>query len=169
MDNENIIHVIKEDVEYIQFKKLLEYGVKHAYSLKKEGINFRSTNPELEMESYTKLFKSLDLDIKTFTKPLQNHTRVVKCIDKQMTKKELPDVDGLITDKKSITMCTTNADCILFLMYDPVKKVIANVHSGWRGTFQKIGENAINKMVECYGCDPKDIMVFRVLHQHQRF
>lgn len=160
IENKNIIYVIDDNVEYIQFKKLLEYGIKHAYTLKRDGVNFRSTNPELEMESYNKLFDSLKLDINTFTKPLQKHTSVVKCIDRPHEKKELPNIDGLITDKKGISLCTTNADCILFMFFDPVKNVIANVHSGWRGTFQKIGEKAINKMVEYYKCNPKDILVF---------
>ena len=160
IENKNIIYVIDDNVEYIQFKKLLEYGIKHAYTLKRDGVNFRSTNPELEMESYNKLFDSLKLDINTFTKPLQKHTSVVKCIDRPHEKKELPNIDGLITDKKGISLCTTNADCILFMFFDPVKNVIANVHSGWRGTFQKIGEKAVNKMVEYYKCNPKDILVF---------
>ena len=67
IENKNIIYVIDDNVEYIQFKKLLEYGIKHAYTLKRDGVNFRSTNPELEMESYNKLFDSLKLEIYTFT------------------------------------------------------------------------------------------------------
>ena len=147
LENKNIIHVKTDKIEYIQFKKLLEYGIKHAYT-------------ELELNSYKMLYDELRLDIKSFTKPLQKHTSTIKCIDRVLEKKELPDVDGLITDKKGITLSTTNADCILFLFYDPVKNVIANVHSGWRGTFQKIGEKAIRKMIEYYKCDPKDILCF---------
>lgn len=160
IENKNIIHVKKDGIEYIQFKKLLEYGIKHAYTLKDDNINFRSTNPELEYSSYKVLYDALGLDINTFTKPLQKHTSRVKCIDKAMEKAKLPDIDGLITDKKGITLSSTNADCILFLFYDPVKNVIANVHSGWRGTFQKIAEKAVCKMVEYYRCDPKDILCF---------
>lgn len=159
-ENENIIHVKTEEIEFIQFKRLLELGIKHAYTLKGDGINFRSTNKELERESYLKLFNAIGLDIDSYTKPLQKHTSNIRCIDRAMLKEELPDIDGLITDKKGITLCTTNADCILFLFYDPVKKVIANVHSGWRGTFQKIGEKALYKMIEFYKCDPKDILCF---------
>ena len=43
-------------------------------------------------------------------------------------------------------------------MYDPVKNVIANVHSGWKGTFQKIAINCVKKMIEDYGSNPKDII-----------
>ena len=48
----------------------------------------------------------------------------------------------------------------LIIFYDPVKKVIANVHSGWRGTFQKIAEKTVLKMIENYNCNPEDIECF---------
>ena len=41
---------------------------------------------------------------------------------------------------------------------DQEKKVIANVHSGWRGTVGKIGAAAVEKMQEAYGCEPEDII-----------
>lgn len=159
LGNDNIVIKQGNGIEYIQFKRLLDYGIKHAYTLKKEGINFRS-NSEEEKESYKKIFDSLNLDIKTYTKPQQRHTNNVTCVDKIMKTEELLETDGLITNKENITLVTTNADCILFLFYDPVKKVIANVHSGWRGTFQKIGEKAIEKMIKEYGCNAKDIEIF---------
>ena len=65
----------------------------------------------------------------------------------------------MITNKKNIILTTTNADCILLLFFDPVKKVIANTHSGWKGTLQEISVKTVNKMKEEYGCDPKDIIV----------
>ncbi len=159
LGNDNI--VIKQDngIEYIQFKRLLDYGIKHAYTLKCDGINFRSNSKE-EKESYQKIFDSVGLDIKTYVKPQQRHTNNVSCVDKVIKTEELLETDGLITDKENITLVTTNADCILFLFYDPVKKVIANIHSGWRGTFKKIGEVAILKMIEEYKCNPEDIEVY---------
>ena len=159
LGNDNIVIKQGKGIEYIQFKRLLEHGIKHAYTLKGEGINFRSDSKE-EKESYQKIFDSLNLDINTFVKPQQRHTDNVTCIDKVMKTEELLKTDGLITNKGNIALVSTNADCILFLFYDPVKKVIANVHSGWRGTFQKIGEKAIIKMIEEYKCNPEDIEVY---------
>ena len=68
--------------------------------------------------------------------------------------------DGLITNKKDIILATTNADCILMLFFDPQKKVIANVHSGWKGTLQEISIEAVKKMKEEYSCNAEDIMCF---------
>ncbi len=44
------------------------------------------------------------------------------------------------------------------LFFDPVKKAIANVHSGWKGTLQRISVDAVNKMKQEYGCNPQDII-----------
>lgn len=157
LENENIIYKKSNGIEYIQFKKLLEYNIKHAYTLKGENINFRSNSPE-EQESYNKIYNAIGLDIKTLVKPIQKHTSNVRCIDKVLPRAELQETDGVITDKPNIALTSTNADCILFLFYDPKKNVIANVHSGWKGTFQKIGEKTLVKMINYYKCDPKDII-----------
>lgn len=155
--NDQIIYKTNGDIEYIQFKKLLKYGVKHCYTLRGENLDF-SKDSKVEKSSYSRISKALEIDENTLIKPVQTHTSVVKCIDKVVESEELQDVDGLITDKKNIVLTTKNADCILFLFYDPVKKVIANVHSGWKGTFQKIAEKTVVKMIDCYKCNPADII-----------
>ena len=38
--NENIILKDNGDIQYIQFKRLLKYGIKHCYTLKGENIDF---------------------------------------------------------------------------------------------------------------------------------
>lgn len=159
LKNEEIVYVKKDNIEYIQFKKLLKYGIKHAYTLKGDDIDF-SFDQELNSSSYEKLCESLNIDMNFIVQPIQTHTDCVKCIDEIMRSDELQDVDGLITDKRNIALTTKNADCILFLFYDPIKKVIANVHSGWRGTFQKIAEKTVMKMINYYDCNAKDILCF---------
>ncbi len=156
--SENIIYQNKNGLEYIQFKKLLKYGVKHAYTLKGENLDF-SEGSKWEKESYRKLARALEIPEEAFVKPVQTHKSVVKCIDKVLDSSDLQDVDGLLTNQKNVALTTKNADCILFLLYDPVKKVIANVHSGWKGTFQKIAEKAVVKMINFYQCKPEDILV----------
>lgn len=157
--NDNIIIQENCGIKYIQFKKLLDYGVKHAYTLKGENIDF-SRQSENEKESYEKISKALNIDERTLVNPHQKHTKNVKCIDKITDSEELQDIDGLITNKPDITLITKNADCILMLFYDPIKKVIANVHSGWRGTVQKISEEAVTLMIKNYDCKPENINCF---------
>lgn len=155
MDSENVIIKNFNGLNYLQFKVLNDFGIKHAYTLKSEGFDF-SHNIQEEAESYKILCNALNIDTSILVKPFQTHTANVKCMNE--VESNLNDVDGLITDKKNIALTSKNADCILFLFYDPVKKVIANIHSGWRGTFQKIAEKTVIKMLTNYGSKPEDII-----------
>ena len=168
--NENIIVSSKNDIDYIQFKILLDHGIKHAYILKPYmfGLNKLVTEEKyikIGMENYKKVCETFDFDFNKFFAPQQNHTGNVEIIDMKKIKQgpvfmdeKLKDIDGVITNEKDVVLATINADCNLLLLYDPVKNVIANVHSGWRGTVQKIGVNAVKKMMEEYGCKPQDII-----------
>lgn len=155
--NKDIIHVKTKEIEYIQFRKLLDYGIINAYTLRKENINFSQESNERQ-QSYKTICDKLNISEENVTKGFQNHTSNVRCIDKVMKTEELIDVDGLITNQKNIILSTTNADCNLLLFYDPVKKVIGNVHAGWRGTLKKIAETAVLKMINDYNCLPEDII-----------
>lgn len=177
LSNENVIHVKKNGVEYLQFRKLLEYSdiIKHAYAIGLEP-NFRTaraknatplTKEEYEkaVNDYKKLATSVGIDYINIAKPNQSHTKNIKVVEKKVNGnepdfnlKEYEQIDGLVTDKKNIALATTNADCILLLFFDPTKRVIANVHSGWRGTLQRISIEAVNKMKNDYGCNPADII-----------
>ena len=49
------------------------------------------------------------------------------------------------------------ADCYPVLMADPVRRVAAAVHSGWRGTRLQIARRALQAMIEQDGSRPEDI------------
>lgn len=176
LSNENVVHIKKGKQEYLQFRKLLEYKdiITHAYSL---GIdkNFRTARAEgakLEKEEYDKavedykeLCKSIGCDYKNLVKTNQSHTDNVKIVENKIekdkpdfNKEEYNNTDGLITNKKNLILSTTNADCILLIFFDPVKKVIANVHSGWRGTIQRISVKTVEKMTKEFDSKPEDII-----------
>lgn len=171
LSNENIIHVKKDNIEYLQFRKLLEYKdrINHAYSI---GIdrNYRTVYSDEKkyrkaINDYKELCNELEENYINIVKPNQSHTKNVQVVNKKI-KLEQPDVnleeytetDGLITNERNIMLATTNADCILLLFFDPVKKVIANVHSGWKGTVQRISTETVKKMIEIYKCNPQDII-----------
>ena len=176
LSNENIVHVKKNGIEYIQFRKLLEYKnkINHVYTL---GIdwNFRTSTADKKelpknqykknIESYKNLCKELNMNYKNLVKPNQDHTDEVKLVKSKIEInkpdfdiKEYDRTDGLFTNKKDIILGTTNADCILLLFYDPIKDIIANIHSGWRGTLQRISVKTVEKMVKEFNCNPEDII-----------
>lgn len=157
--NNNIEYHNQNGIEYIQFKKLLEYPeIVHCYTLKSANeLSFPPIYKDEEMlkQSYKKICNCLNLDINTIVKPHQTHTDNIVEVNQI---KQLNEVDGIITNKKEITLLTTSADCTSLLFYDPIKRVIGNVHSGWRGTLQAIGKKAVEKMMEKYETNPKDVI-----------
>lgn len=172
LSNDNVLHVKKHGIEYLQFKKLLEYNeiLKHGYGI---GIdrNYRTSKDkhskeyEKAIKDYKDLCSVLEINYTDCIKPCQEHTKNVRIVKQKMNvgkfdfeQDEYKSTDGLITNQPNIALATTNADCILFMFFDPEKKVIANVHSGWRGTLQRISIQAVNKMQNEYGCDTKNII-----------
>lgn len=163
LTNDIIVHKNINGTEFIQFRRLLEFpNLKHCYTLRKNGINVQVKNggkTEL-LESYSKVVESLNKD-KTFTisnivKPHQTHTDKVEVVNS--TSDTFENVDGVITNKENILLCTSSADCTSLFFYDDEKKVIGDVHSGWRGTLQKIGKKAVEKMISEYDCKPENII-----------
>lgn len=160
LSNENIIHVKNKDLEYIQFRKLNELGIKHAYTLKSKDYNFKNTNQEIVNKSFKCICEKLNMNFNNLTRPIQTHKNVIESIKSPKLREELENVDGVITNVKDIPIATTNADCILYLIYDKKNKVIGSIHSGWRGTYQRIIENAVDLMIDKYNSKVEDIMIF---------
>ena len=161
LSNEQVMQVSKNGIDYLQFRVLLDLGVKHAYTLKCDNLLFKEPGfgKPMYLESYKKLCDCLELDSNGVVLPMQNHTDNIVSVYRNTLYSELKNVDGVLTNRQNLIISTTNADCILYLLYDPKKKVIGNIHSGWRGSYQRIIEKAIEKMVNDFGCETKDIII----------
>lgn len=168
LTNENVIHVKKENIEYLQFKKLLEFDdiISHAITLRKYNINYidyTQENKYNRISSYDKICEELNLEKENIILCYQKHTDNVECVF-EAGKKENPydwqydNTDGVITNKKKLVLVSTIADCIPLLFFDPVTKTIANVHSGWKGTTLKIAQKTVEKMVKEYGVKPCNLI-----------
>lgn len=176
LSNDNVIHVIKDGIQYLQFRKLLEYNdiITHAYSLGTD-LNFRTAKPDkqkISKEKYEKAINDykhicdeLNVNYLNVVKTNQEHTDNIQIVNKKINIDNMDvniekydNTDGLITNKQNLILSTTNADCILMLFFDPVTKTIANVHSGWKGTLQRISIKTVEKMIKEFNCNPKDII-----------
>jgi len=159
LENENIIYYQQEKIEYLQFKKLLNYSeVKHCYTLKSRNeLNFPPIYKDEETlkNSYKRICKCLNLKPENIVKPHQTHSDNIKIVEKIQ---DYQEVDGVLTNKEDIVLLTTSADCISLLFYDYIKKVVGSVHSGWRGTLQQISKKAVEKMIDNYGSNPQNII-----------
>ncbi|GKU25288.1 peptidoglycan editing factor PgeF [Clostridium folliculivorans] len=75
--------------------------------------------------------------------------------------------DSLITTSIDTMIGVFTADCIPVLIWDGNKKVIAAVHSGWKGTFDSIVKKTIEVMIKDFNCDSSSIKVFIGPHIRQ--
>ncbi len=68
--------------------------------------------------------------------------------------------DAFVTNQPGIFLSVTVADCVPILIFDPVKKAIAAVHAGWRGTVAKIAGKTVALLQKEYGTDPADCIAY---------
>ena len=66
--------------------------------------------------------------------------------------------DALITNAPGKSLVIQTADCQAVLIYDPVRKAVANIHSGWRGSIQNIIGLTVQAMIKEFNSDPKNLL-----------
>lgn len=159
--NDNIIiHIKKDNIEYLQFKRLLEYEdiLKHAICYKPLDFNLNKKDKQKVRESYKKICEELKISTKDIIKSKQTHSDNIEIISKENKEKIFDSTDGFMTKEKNTILPIVTADCIPFVLFDPEKRVIANVHSGWQGTVKRIIEKAVKKMTEEFNSNPSDVI-----------
>ena len=76
-----------------------------------------------------------------------------------LTRADLEGYDAFICKLPGVAIGVRTADCVPILLYDPVQRVVAAVHSGWKGTVLKISRKTISLMERDFGCHPADLRV----------
>ncbi len=130
------------------------------------SMNFsysQGDDPDLVRENYILFGKAIGVPAGTMVTSQQTHTVNLRyCTEEDCGKgavreRDYTDVDGLYTDRKRLPLVISFADCVPVFIYDPVKRVIAAVHSGWRGTVGNIVSEVIGRLHSQYGTDPADL------------
>ncbi len=150
-----------ENIDYLQFNKLLEFQDKlvHGIFLKNHNVGFHLKNdPEIREESVNKVCKEFKIDRSKIIQARQMHTDIVQKVD-NCTENIIDGVDGFCTNRKNIATIITFADCMPVMIYDPVNNVYANIHSGWKGVCNKIALKGIEKIKENYDCKTNNLIV----------
>ena len=94
LSNENIIHIKQEGMQYLQFRRLLEYSdiITHVYSI---GIDkdYRTIGVNLEeipnnkytknLKNYENLCNCININYINLTRPTQCHSDKVKVVNKK--------------------------------------------------------------------------------------
>ena len=171
-----IEEIMKQDVPVIRFDSLEKTGlVKHGFSTKKGGVSegiYSTMNLGLKRgddigrvkTNFQIMARTLGVPYEKMVLSDQTHTvnvRKITGLDAGkglIREKDYTDVDGIMTNEPGIVLVTFYADCVPLFFLDPVKKVIALSHTGWRGTVNKMGLVTVNKMHQEYQSNPEDII-----------
>lgn len=155
----------KNNIRYITIPKLTDLGLKHCFTTSDMDIGFTTSGSvERVTENLNSVYDFLDIEPSILYNGFQTHTgniAIVKNMDQGLENefgRYFPETDGLVTDKENIGLITRFADCTPIILFDPKKKIHANIHSGWKGTLERIAKNGINIMKDVYNCDPMDII-----------
>jgi len=150
-------------------------GLRHGFSTRLGGVSqgplsslnlgrSRDDQPAYVRENYRRFGDALGVNLDHIVMCQQVHSDMVRVVteDDAFTDLYEPchfDGDGLITNCPGLTLAVFYADCIPVLFVDPICKVIAAVHSGWRGTCLGIAEKTVKEMSNTFGSRPQDIRV----------
>ena len=75
--------------------------------------------------------------------------------------------DAIITKDEDSIIGVFTADCVPIILVDDDRKIVAAIHSGWRGTYDSITKNTVKKLVEEFGCREGSIKAFIGPHIRQ--
>lgn len=158
----------KHTIRILQFENLLIYNQIVHFSTTRVGRNSSGTlkgfnlgytvgdNPQNVTKNLDILGDALNLKGSKIVFPKQTHSANVGIVKSDQD--IFPDTDALITDIPGICIGVRTADCVPILLYDPVQKAVAAIHSGWRSTLQEISKHTIELMQKEYGTNTKNLI-----------
>ena len=135
---------------------LCERGVKHAFTSKLYGksalygkslnMSFNvGDNEDFVSANRQKVCAALGIDFARLTAARQAHGGNSAYVDEKISgcggkdfAAAIANADALITDLPDTPLMLLFADCVPIILADPVKKLTAVVHAGWRGTMANV-------------------------------
>jgi len=74
-----------------------------------------------------------------------------------VTEDAIPGTDVLVTAQPGLVLVTLVADCVPIVLFDPLARVLATVHAGWRGTAARAVDAALGAM-SSLGSSPERVV-----------
>ena len=170
-NNDHVIEEkVKEGVPFLSYPILENTGiVSHGFSTRLGGVSeggyssmnlslSRGDSPEAVEENTKRIARAIGVEKEKMVYTQQTHTTNVAVVSGKDAGSTLKETDGLVTNSPGICLVTFYADCVPLYFVDPVKRAIGLSHSGWRGTVGKMAAATVEKMKECFGTRPEDII-----------
>lgn len=99
----------------------------------------------------------IDAQLTTCT---QVHGKTVRRGTASREWRECDSCDALWSDQPGVALGIKVADCLPVSMIDPVNRVTANIHSGWRGAVQRISDATLDSLAAESAFSPRDAFAY---------
>jgi YfiH family protein len=115
---------------------------------------------ERVLENRRKFFAALGARKMRVAALRQIHSEIVHVVDAAEFPQgeQAPKGDALITREPGVLLTIQTADCIPILLADTKHRAVAAIHSGWRGTAQRIAEKTLGRMQMEFGTLPQNVI-----------
>lgn len=120
------------------------------------AVTHKSLDAKLK-EDMKKVCDGCGFTFENMTSNIQIHSDIVNVVDESSICNKV-EGDALVTNLKNVPLLIFTADCVPISIIDNVNKAIGLVHAGWRGTYEQISRNTIEKMQELYKSKPEDLV-----------
>ncbi|GAC1373419.1 MAG: hypothetical protein NVSMB39_7770 [Candidatus Saccharimonadales bacterium] len=71
-----------------------------------------------------------------------------------------PVADAILTNIPKRLIGVATADCVAVLIFDPVHRAVAAIHSGWRGTYANVVRAALSQMTSEFDTKASDLVAY---------
>ena len=152
-----------------RFSLLQEAGLQHAMSTRLGGVSkapwlslnlgYHVGDCAGDVTANRKLFcKAVGAEASKVVALQQVHGNVVAVVDEGQCGQgafawdgALVGTDAVVTAAKGVPLLLLVADCVPVLLFDPVHRVLALAHAGWKGTVAGIAAASLQVMKERFG------------------
>lgn len=164
------------DLTVGRFSLLQRAGLQHAMSTRLGGVSkapWRSLNlgyhvgdcPE-DVTANRKIFcEAVGAEAAQVIALQQIHGDVVAVVDEGQCGQgafawegALTGTDAVVTAANGVPLLLLVADCVPVLLFDPVRRVLALAHAGWKGTVAGIAAASLQVMRERFGTKAEDCL-----------
>ena len=147
--------------------------VVHCFSTRRGGVStgyleslnlgiHRGDDPKNVYENYRRLGAAVGFTPEQTVFTHQTHTDLVARVGAGdrgfgLFREVEPERDGICTNEPGVALVCFSADCTPVLLHDPVRRAVAAIHAGWRGTAKGIVARCVEAMTREFGTDPADL------------
>lgn len=142
--------------------------IMHGFSTRKGGVSLApynslnlgfntKDNPLHTEKNREHFFRVMGVSSAQLAIPQQVHGTRIEVVTKSGM---YPETDALVTQVPGIVLVIQVADCVPLFFYDPLQRVVGLVHSGWKGSRDKLVLQVIRLFSKEFGSRPSNIVAW---------